>query len=94
VAGAEEFLVSAELLPLTSINGSNRICAQDLGKNFSPWFIIMSAMYSPYLVKVYGGVEALGASGNGSTVVGRSASSAVWGRGTTISHRPIGIARL
>jgi hypothetical protein len=57
VAGAEEFLVGAELLPLTATVGTNRICARDLGKDFFPWFVIVSAKYSPCLAKVYGGIE-------------------------------------
>jgi hypothetical protein len=57
VAGAEEFLVGAELLPLTATVGTNRICARDLGKDFFPWFVIVSAKYSPCLAKVYGGIK-------------------------------------
>jgi hypothetical protein len=36
VAGAEELLVGADLLPLTATVGSNRICARDLGKDLFP----------------------------------------------------------
>jgi hypothetical protein len=49
---------------------SNRICAPALDENSFPWFVIVSAKYSPHLVKVYGGIEVWGITDDGVRGVG------------------------